>query len=228
VLFRSSSILSLCFISAIIIGVFSFIAATSPEFMYTPSTCEKSVRGCDNDPVLCPDSMICPPVPHELMDDIDKYILYIFTADLIIRVGLVWCVPCKLAGIHAKQALYLPPWQQVLRYLVKPMVLIDLATVLPYWIVTYSESSGGSKSTTFVRVLRLIRLLRVLARERSSGMLDILERTITKVFFFFYSDRVAFFSYTYTTTSCLTFFFPLLFFTFTFSFSKFLTHSLCP
>ena len=47
------------------------------------------------------------------------------------------------------------PFEQWIRVLIQPKKLIDLATIVPFYI-----TSNGN--TSFIRVLRLLRLLRVL------------------------------------------------------------------
>lgn len=54
---------------------------------HTPPTCTKPA--CDHDPELCPDNVICEPIPAKLFNKIEIACVTIFTADYLIRVFTV-------------------------------------------------------------------------------------------------------------------------------------------
>jgi voltage-gated potassium channel len=70
------------------------------------------------------------------------------------------------------------PFEQWLKVLSSPKKLIDLATVVPFWVLQ-------SSTFNFIRVLRLIRLLRILhifKISKDSAFLGVVDKTIRESF----------------------------------------------
>ena len=135
---------------------------------HSPSSCPDPV--CDNDPVLCPDSMICEPIPPFALEAIEIFCLVIFTMDYIPRLLLSPLMPPRLSRILPSKwdittniTGQLPdpeyPWyRRLLRYGGKYMNIIDLLAIVPAF-VALTVSQGPSVS--IVRILRLARIFRV-------------------------------------------------------------------
>ena len=155
----------------ILIAIFSSIIATEPLFSFYPTTC--LTPSCQNDPVLCPNATLCAPQPYPIFDTIDTICIYIFTAEYAARFLTCWSVSAKVAGVAPKVD---PVVNKVLKVTMKPteyhplvqMVrwslcvknLIDLACWLPFYIGTLIGLSP--RYSSFIRALRLLRLVRVL------------------------------------------------------------------
>jgi hypothetical protein len=95
-----------------------YVLATDPGLMYvfhhtyayfylifnfnfhrtTPSTCD--MPGCDNDPILCPNTQICPPEPSKLFGLFEIICVSIFTIDYVIRVATVSFIPSRYNLLH--------------------------------------------------------------------------------------------------------------------------------
>ena len=155
----------------ILIAIFSSIIATEPLFSYYPSTC--FIPSCSNDPILCPNTTLCPPQPYPIFDTIDTICIYIFTAEYAARFLTCWCVSAKVAGIVPKvdPVIYkvlktkitpkeFHPLVQIARWMLSVKNLIDLACWLPFYVGTLIGLSP--RYSAFVRALRLLRLVRVL------------------------------------------------------------------
>ena len=80
-----------------LISVVVYILDSLPELSYTPSTCESPA--CNNDPVLCPGTMICEPASFAVLLDIENVCLYIFIADYFTRFLLCGTVPSHMANV---------------------------------------------------------------------------------------------------------------------------------
>lgn len=63
------------------------------KFRYQPNTCDDPA--CDDDPILCPNKMICPSIPPPILSYIDAICVYIFTIDYLIRIILAPFVPAR-------------------------------------------------------------------------------------------------------------------------------------
>jgi hypothetical protein len=167
----ASQIIFWIIILAILLGVVLFILSGDPQYNITPDTCETPV--CDNDSTLCPERMVCEPVPPQSFDTVDEVCVILFTIDYMIRLLTCWSVPVKLTGIELEDQKTPPKkYMQVFYYLTKSTNLIDLCAILPYYIGLGLAGGGGSSS--FVRVLRLARLLRILKLGKSNRMVAIL------------------------------------------------------
>eukprot|EP00603_Paraphysomonas_imperforata_P001805 CAMPEP_0114434862 /NCGR_PEP_ID=MMETSP0103-20121206/12499_1 /TAXON_ID=37642 ORGANISM="Paraphysomonas imperforata, Strain PA2" /NCGR_SAMPLE_ID=MMETSP0103 /ASSEMBLY_ACC=CAM_ASM_000201 /LENGTH=482 /DNA_ID=CAMNT_0001604801 /DNA_START=516 /DNA_END=1967 /DNA_ORIENTATION=- len=149
----------------IIISCVGYIAATGAKT--TPSTCDNPA--CENDPNLCPSSMICEPEENPVYELIETVCIAFFTFDYFVRLFLVPLMPARLAGIipnyfdilNANAIMPTPTYSvgtTIWRYMTIPMNVIDLVAILPFY-VAYFSTSGSSVS--IIRILRLVRVLRV-------------------------------------------------------------------
>lgn len=158
-------IISFVTMIVIIISCIGYIAATGART--TPSTCDNPA--CENDPNLCPSSMICEPEENPVYDSIETVCIAFFTLDYFIRLFLVPLMPARLAGIipvyfdifNANAIMPTPKYSvgtTIWRYMTIPMNIIDLVAIIPFY-VAYFSTSGSSVS--IIRILRLVRVLRV-------------------------------------------------------------------
>ena len=136
-------------------------------FRVTPNSCKDPA--CENDPTLCPDTMICPPEEKPVFELIETICISFFTLDYFVRLFLVPLMPARLCGIipsyfdrlNSNAVLPTPTYStamKIWRYMTMPMNVIDLVAILPFY-VAYFSTSGGSVS--IIRILRLVRVLRV-------------------------------------------------------------------
>lgn len=159
-------------------GIILFILSTNPNMNYQPPHCDSPV--CDHDDTLCPGKMICEPQPFKFFDSLDMAFIIYFTIDYVLRVLTLWSAPSMLAGIDKNQYPNVDTFDfknlimKYYVYLIKPTNIIDLASILPYYI---SLGISSSSSSSFMRVLRLSRLLRVLKLGKNSATLELLSKT---------------------------------------------------
>ena len=186
----------------ILLSVVTSIMQTNSLYQYTPDWCSSPV--CNNDPIVCPDSMVCQPQPSLYFQHIDAICVYIFTAEYFARLLTLFSVPGRIARIvpsqwdedEHKMALLeeREPMQEptygfintLFRYTTLFNNLIDFAAIVPYYIAV--AGAGGNGSTTFVRVIRIFRLFRFLKLSNASrGTLNLLfvtmENSMEALFF---------------------------------------------
>ena len=157
-----------------------------------PATCDYPV--CNNDPIICPGQMICEPIEAAELTYIDTICVIIFTIEYGMRMIYVWFirpVNVRLVGIVPKgwdakeknrarlqerDALKDPKvsrWYPPFAYATMGKNIIDILAVLPFYI-----SLGGSGvSLSFIRVLRLLRILRAF-KIRGGGVAKVMVRSL--------------------------------------------------
>ena len=174
-----SQVIFYVLILAIILGVVLFILAGDPRYNITPDTCDQPA--CDNDEALCPGQVICPPQPPPVFSTIDGVCVIVFTVDYLSRVLTCWSVPAALAGVNYVQnddMVQRSALMRVALYILRPANLIDVCAILPFYI-GLGLPSGGSGSSSFVRVLRLARLLRMLKLGKNNRIVNVLTTAIS-------------------------------------------------
>ena len=137
----------------IIMGCVTFIMETMEAFQYVPEKCDR----------WRPRKTECKPHALPVFGTIEAGCMLVFTAEYIVRVALVPCVP--EAAWNPKP----PPetrtgFKRAVSYALQPMNLVDLVAILPFWI----KMLGLTKSS--FGVLRIIRLARVLRMARSPAI----------------------------------------------------------
>jgi len=180
----AAHIISLITSFVITAGVILFVLSTNQTMSYQPDTCDDPV--CHND-TLCPNKMICHPVPYDIFDSVDLAFIIYFTIDYGLRLLTLWSAPSSLAGIDKTKdktkdtVLDTLDFKHLSRkyfiYMTKTTNLIDLSSILPFYVIAGIGASGSSKSSSFVRVLRLSRLLRVLKLGKNSATIELLSKT---------------------------------------------------
>jgi len=153
---------------------------------------------CSNDSLLCPNTIICEPIDHRFMTDMEKSCAVIFCLDYFLRIILCSIVPSRLASMHngemspAKklemQVLLLEvdeiddddveyAWYiQFIYYLFKPIHIVDIMAILPFLIT----SSGVSVSTRGLGVLKIFRVFRLIKIVKTSVGLQIMIQTFAR------------------------------------------------
>lgn len=184
--------------SAIIIGVVSCILQSEAAYQYRPTTCISPV--CDNDATLCPGSKVCEPVPLEYFFTIDAIIIAIFSFDYGVRAMTCLFVPARVANLVPskwdstermeafleKREIALDPkpfklWYHFYKYAFSWNNLIDLVSIIPFYITLGEGGGSAGTSTSFLRVARLFRILRIIRLgDSKSPTLGILTATLTK------------------------------------------------
>ena len=62
-------------------------------YRYTPTTCANPA--CVDDPVLCPNSVICAPLPLPRYSYINNICVIIYAVDFFVRCAIAWAVPVR-------------------------------------------------------------------------------------------------------------------------------------
>jgi len=153
----------------VITAVVSYVASTEVTLRIVPETCFDPA--CNNDPVLCPGFQICEDIQSSAFTTIDDICTYLFTIEYGLRFLTCWSVTPRVAGTipheweveHRHDENATQPKYSIIytlwRFFFKFKNLIDIASILPFF-VGFAVSTGEQSS--FVRVLRLLRLIRVL------------------------------------------------------------------
>ena len=197
-----SSFYSSCIIVFTLLSVVIFVVSTDISYMTSPTTCDSPVCSYDNE--LCPNTVICEPVPVESLDQIEYACLIAFLFDYFGRIILLPLIHPRLCGViednldlvdnleedqvFREQHQMLETgsvidmgyenvnWiKKCLYYIFRPMNLIDFIAILP-WFLSFAQISPGS--VTIVRVLRLGRILRILRIGKDSEWLIIMALSI--------------------------------------------------
>lgn len=154
---------------------------------HQPSSC--SNPACDNDPDVCPDSVICEPEPLPALNSTEIFCLVVFTVDYVSRVAISPLMPSRLSRILPPEfdtktniAGLLPdpeyPWyERVGRYVVKDMNIIDFLAIVPSFIALGVQQGP---SVSIVRILRLARIFRVFKIGGMSTGLPLFSKTVTR------------------------------------------------
>jgi hypothetical protein len=147
----------------------------------------------DTDTQYCPDRQICKPHHDLTLELIEVICIFIFTVEYLTLVGTVWAAPSRLAHTmphewddenhyHKPDPVY--PWYvQYFSFFSSWKMLIDLATLLPFFILwnespILGEPSGSGSSFNFIRVFRLLRILHIFKISRKNKVLNLVEKTM--------------------------------------------------
>lgn len=165
-----ASLYSTFMVIVILFSVVVYILTTDPGVKYTPETCDHPA--CDDDPVLCPGTMVCEPVDKVVLDQLDLACLCFFLMDYVIRVALCPLMPGRLLAIMPsnwdqvtnatgeKEDPEYRPLQKFLFYVAKGMNVIDLVAIITGYLAYFTANETGS-GFAVARVLRLARVFRV-------------------------------------------------------------------
>ena len=179
--------------SVIVLNIIVNIMMTLPQYRdeYV-SSCTNPV--CVDDATLCPNTMICEPTVDKDLVLIDDWCVIIFTVEYVFRLATVWSVPMRLAnlvpkgwdddemflaGHEEREAKLEPPqtWHSItLSYFFQGKNLIDFVAILPFYISLIS--SGSDASLSFIRALRLFRIVRAFNMNASAGVTNLIIKTV--------------------------------------------------
>jgi voltage-gated potassium channel len=97
-----------------------------------------------------------------VLSESERWIVYFFTAEYLLR---LWSCPEAEPGCAG--------WRARLRFALKPMSLVDLAAILPFFL----EGFAGANTVVF-RLLRIFRLVRVLKFGRYHSSMGLLGKVL--------------------------------------------------
>jgi hypothetical protein len=178
--------------------------SSTRRYQLTPDTCDNAA--CDNDPVLCPGRMVCPPESWEIFQIIDFICCILYGIDLALRLMISPMISSRILRIiptwwdeierkkpraeQCEEPSY-GPLQKLARYWLLPGNIIDTLSTLPFFIIIgvhqaqyvgylppWQFSSSNSAILT-VRIARCFRLLKVLdVHPQGSPKLSIIISTV--------------------------------------------------
>mmetsp|Transcript_17149 Transcript_17149/g.25714 ORF Transcript_17149/g.25714 Transcript_17149/m.25714 type:complete len:474 (-) Transcript_17149:156-1577(-) len=177
-------IISIFVIIVIFLSGFVFIISTDPSIKTQPSSCDHPA--CDDDPQLCPGYKICEPTLPMWLFYVETFCVVVFSIDYGTRISLVTSVPSRLSRVFnveqwdnekdpAEPDPSYSPLVTTWRYMTRPMNIIDLISILPFF-VTFATPQGGS--LTIFRILRLGRILRVTKAGRNNTSMEVMVTSI--------------------------------------------------
>jgi hypothetical protein len=147
----------------------------------------------DPDSQYCPGRQVCKPHHDVTLEGIESVCMFIFTIEYITLLITVPFAPARLAHtmphewddehhFHKPDPVY-PVWWQMWSFFSSWKMLIDLATLLPFYILIntnpffYPHAEGGG-NFNFIRVFRLLRILHIFKISRKNQILALVERTM--------------------------------------------------
>ena len=188
-----AQILSNAVMSVIVLNIIVNIMMTLPQYRnVTVTSCSKPA--CDNDATLCPNETMCAPTTDPQLVLIDDYCVIIFTIEYLFRLATVWSVPMRLANLVTKgwddeemfvagvedRDVELEPKQKwyttTVGYFFQGKNLIDLVAILPFYITL--ANPGSNASLSFIRALRLFRIVRAFNMNASAGVTNLIIKTV--------------------------------------------------
>jgi len=150
---------SFLMILTILISTAAFIMESMPAFRETPDDCLSST-------ILTVEN--CEPQPLPIFMLLETVCVIMFTVDYIARASCVHTATPEECGLDPDQRVW-TPLKVTLYYCLQWLNLIDLAAVMPFYV----EMLGiGQISASWLRVLRLIRVFRVLKMPRLRSCAD--------------------------------------------------------
>jgi len=182
-------------LTVILVNVVCNVYMTLPGSRTHPVT-SCHVPACKNDVLLCPGTTICAPMTEPYLVRIDDICVIIFSIEYVCRLCSVWTVPMRLAGLvnpqwdeeeafcarHEERDQILEPPQTALKvlwsYIWQTKNLIDVVAIIPFYITLANPDADTSLS--FIRVLRLFRIVRAFNMNASSGVTSLIIKTVTE------------------------------------------------
>lgn len=184
-----SNLMMVVIVLNLIVGIMFTIDKYRNE---VPGSCQHPV--CVNDPVKCPGKTVCEPVEAGVLMIIDEACVIIFTIEYGLRAILVWFMKpynVRLVGVVDKRwdeeeedralkddvprradpeySFWYPP----VAYAFLGKNVIDILAVLPFYI----SLAGSGVSLSYIRVLRLLRILRAF-KIRGGGVARVMFRSL--------------------------------------------------
>lgn len=179
--------------AVIILNIVANVLMTLPYYRNVPvASCASPA--CDNDATLCPGETICEPAVEPYLNTIDDWCVITFTVEYVLRVLTVCNVANRLAGLIPRgfdeeeriysemenRGLRDPPqmsWYRTLyAYCTTARNIIDFVAILPFYITLIDP--GNSASLSFIRILRLFRVLRAFNGGANTGVINMVGKTV--------------------------------------------------
>lgn len=179
----------------ILVNVICNVYMTFPASRrYPVDTCLEPA--CDNDPILCPNKVMCAPTTEPSLVRIDDICVIIFSIEYVARLFSVWTVPLRLASMvppqwdeeehfcarHEDRDRILEPPQRwytsVWGYFWQGKNLIDVVAIIPFYVTLIDPNADASLS--FIRVLRLFRIVRAFNMNANTGVTSLIIKTVNE------------------------------------------------
>lgn len=177
----------------IIVNIIANVMMSLPAYRdVAVSSCANPA--CNDNASLCPGYMICEPQVDPSLNVIDDVCVIIFTIEYGIRVLTVASTPNRLAGLiprgfDEEERIFsemenrkvrdpppLPWYRTVYGYCITAKNLIDFVAILPFYITLIDP--GNSASLSFIRILRLFRVLRAFNGGANTGVINMIGKTV--------------------------------------------------
>ena len=188
-----ATILSNVVMGVIVVNIIVNIMMTLPQYR-TETVTNCASPACDNDATLCPNTVICEPTTSQSLVTIDDWCVIIFTIEYLFRLFTVWSVPLRLANLvpkgwdddemfmagHEEREPLSEPNQKwhssTIGYFFQMKNIIDFVAILPFYISIIV--SGSDASLSFIRALRLFRIVRAFNMNASAGVTNLIIKTV--------------------------------------------------
>ena len=181
--------------AVILLNIIVNVMMTLPQYRrYPVSNC--AAPACDNDATLCPGIVVCTPISEPWLTGIDDICVILFSIEYLMRIVTVWSVPVRLSNLlppewdeeekfcakHEEREQMLEPAQNgfnvVYSYFWSLKNLIDVIAIIPFYITLINPNTDASLS--FIRVLRLFRIVRAFKMNASAGVTNLIIKTVTE------------------------------------------------
>jgi hypothetical protein len=179
----------------ILVNVVCNVYMTLPAHrQYPVENCAKPA--CSHDEALCDGTIMCAPTTEPSLVRIDDICVIIFSIEYIARLSTIWLVPKRLASLvssewdeeeafcarHENREILLEPTQtwygSMYSYFWQPKNLIDFIAIIPFYITLLDL--GADASLSFIRVLRLFRIVRAFNMNANAGVTSLIIKTVTE------------------------------------------------
>ena len=179
--------------AVIILNIIVNVLMTLPMYRNVHVTSCAS-PACDNDATLCPGETICEPAVEPYLNEIDDWCVILFSIEYGLRVLTVCSVANRLAGLVPRgfdeeerifsemenRAVRDPrqmSWYRTLYgYCTTARNIIDFVAILPFYITLIDP--GNTSSLSFIRILRLFRVLRAFNGGANTGVINMIGKTV--------------------------------------------------
>lgn len=100
---------------------------------------------------------------------------------LLTRNRVAGIVSSSWHGVESDPAPVYPLYEHVIRFVLKFNNIVDLVTILPFWVTFNHHAGSGGRGATFLRVFKLLRMLKIFRRfKQSQDMIHLVGTTLMK------------------------------------------------
>lgn len=190
--------------SIIIVTTFTscmiYLLGSLQQFKVAPDTC--ALPACSYDATLCPNSIMCEPESPKHFEAIETVCVITLSIDYFLRVLTSGTVPSRVAGLifddFTEEELneLLTKFNenpqiedfdrqykwffQILLYMLKPLNIIDLIAILPYYLSLNKYTITKRNNLTVLRIFRLGRVFRVIKIVKNTVGVQLIMRTLLR------------------------------------------------